>query len=124
MIRVVLDTNVVISALISPGGLEDRIFKLAINGRVLPYTSVPILAEYDRVLNYPQFGFGKARVNETIRQIQGCFHIIHPAFTLNECKHKDDNRFLECADASGADFLVTGNKRHFPSHWKNGSYGI
>jgi predicted nucleic acid-binding protein len=30
----------------------------------------------------------------------------------------DDNMFLECADASGADYLITGNQRHFPRFWK------
>jgi predicted nucleic acid-binding protein len=34
-------------------------------------------------------------------------------------KDPDDNKFLECADAGRADYLVTGNQRHFPRFWKN-----
>jgi len=37
---------------------------------------------------------------------------------VSESTHDADNRFLECAEAAGADFLVTGNKRHFPKRWK------
>jgi predicted nucleic acid-binding protein len=40
---------------------------------------------------------------------------------LTVCPDADDNRILECADAAGADFLVTGNKRHFPAEWKRTS---
>jgi predicted nucleic acid-binding protein len=37
---------------------------------------------------------------------------------LTDAKHEPDNRFLECAELAGAEFLVTGNKRHFPIDWK------
>jgi predicted nucleic acid-binding protein len=38
--------------------------------------------------------------------------------TVTVSKHQADNRFLECAEAAAADFLVTGNSRHFPQRWK------
>jgi predicted nucleic acid-binding protein len=37
---------------------------------------------------------------------------------VTACRDEPDNRFLECAEAAGAEFLVTGNKRHFPQRWK------
>jgi uncharacterized protein len=43
---------------------------------------------------------------------------VQPDFTLEVSPHKPDNRFLECADAAAADYLITGNKRHFPASWK------
>jgi predicted nucleic acid-binding protein len=44
--------------------------------------------------------------------------MIAPATPLAVSPDETDNRFLECAEAAGADFLVTGNRRHFPNVWK------
>jgi uncharacterized protein len=118
MIRVVLDTNVVVSAVLSPAGFEDRVLKLALHGKVRAYISSAILAEYERVLNYPKFDFSKARVHSMLLGIQSCVHTVRPMRELTKCLHEEDNRFLECAEVAGAEFLITGNKRHFPSHWK------
>lgn len=118
MIRVVLDTNVLVSALFSPAGFEDRVLKLALRGDVQLYLSPPILAEYSRVLGSSKFGFGKARVLSVLRRIRNSTHMAHPVRTLKICPHEDDNRFLECADVAGADYIVTGNKRHFPLQFK------
>src|SRR5580700_5191474 len=54
MIRVVLDTNVVVSAMLLSGGLPEAVFDLAMNGEVQLYVSEPILAEYEDVLRRPR----------------------------------------------------------------------
>jgi putative PIN family toxin of toxin-antitoxin system len=59
MIRVVLDTNVVVSALLSPAGFEDRALRLALHGHVQLYVSSPILNEYGRVLSSPKLASAK-----------------------------------------------------------------
>jgi predicted nucleic acid-binding protein len=41
-----------------------------------------------------------------------------PMMTRSESPDEDDNRFLELAEAASAQYLVTGNKRHFPDRWK------
>ena len=41
-----------------------------------------------------------------------------PRRTLTVTRDPADNRFLECAEASKADYLVTGNRRHFPKEWR------
>lgn len=46
-------------------------------------------------------------------------HIVHPSVRITASPDLTDNRFLECVEAAGADYLITGNKRHFPSQWKN-----
>jgi predicted nucleic acid-binding protein len=46
-------------------------------------------------------------------------HPVKPSRALQVTKDPDDNKFLECADAARADYLVTGNQRHFPKFWKN-----
>jgi uncharacterized protein len=44
--------------------------------------------------------------------------MVHPSRTLTDTTHEPDNRFLECAAAACADFLITGNKRHVPKDWR------
>jgi predicted nucleic acid-binding protein len=45
--------------------------------------------------------------------------LILPAMTLAVSPDESDNRFLECAESAGVDFLVTGNLRHYPTDWKS-----
>jgi predicted nucleic acid-binding protein len=54
MIRVVLDTNVVVSAMLRSGGLPEAVFNLAMGGEVRCYVSAPIVAEYEEVLRRPR----------------------------------------------------------------------
>ena len=44
--------------------------------------------------------------------------LVRPVETLTVSPDEPDNGFLECADAAKADYLVTGNLRHFPKEWK------
>ena len=118
MIRIVLDTNIVVSALLSSAGFEDRVVKLALRGHVQLYVSLPIITEYYRVLSSPKFGFSKSEVRRILTRIHNCGHTVRPMRTLTKCQHEEDNRFLECAEVGGADFLVTGNARHFPKDYK------
>jgi len=80
-----------------------------------------MLTEYERVLSSPKFGFSKVSVRRTLQLIQNCAHSVRPNRVLTKCTHEEDNRFIECAEAAGAEFLITGNKRHFPSDWKQTS---
>jgi predicted nucleic acid-binding protein len=43
---------------------------------------------------------------------------VKPGVKVEECSDPDDNVFLECAQTGEADYVVTGNKRHFPNRWK------
>ena len=119
MTRLVLDTNVVVSAHLKPEGLEDRVLKLVLNRKVECFVSTPIMDEYERVLSSPKFSFKKRRVTKSLAHIRRVATKVEPAQSLTVCPDESDNRFLECADAASVDYLVTGNKRHFPKHWKN-----
>jgi putative PIN family toxin of toxin-antitoxin system len=114
MPRVVLDTNVVLSALLRPGGLEDLIFKLTLAGKLQLCISPPILAEYAEVLPRPKFKLPAADVELTLAKIREAAIMLHPTGTLPISSDEADNRFLECAETADADFLVTGNTRHLP----------
>jgi putative PIN family toxin of toxin-antitoxin system len=119
MIGLVVDTNVLVSAGIKLTGNEAAILDLVAVRAVELWVSQPILAEYEEVLWRPRLRLDPIRVQWTIDFIRHESHIVVPARRLVACSHDPDNRFLECAEAASADFLVTGNKRHFPSHWKS-----
>ena len=60
MIRVVIDTNVIISAMLRSGGLPEAVFNRAIDGAVHLFISEPVLAEYEEVLRRPRFAFARS----------------------------------------------------------------
>ena len=117
MISVVLDTNVVVSAHLNPEGSESLVFLLALAGKLRLYLSEPIVAEYEAVLSRKKFSFRPERVANSLAAIRAAGRMVKPTHTLSICPDPDDNRFLECAEAAQADYLVTGNKRHFPGQW-------
>jgi uncharacterized protein len=117
MIRVVLDTNVVVSAHLNGDGLEALVFDLATAGRIRLCVSEPILAEYETVLRRGKFAFPGGLVGRSIARIHSVGRFVKPRRVLDAASDPADNRFLECAEAARADYLVTGNRRHFPSRW-------
>ncbi len=117
-IRVVLDTNVVVSAHLNSEGYERHVLDLALAGKVQLVVSDIILAEYAGVLRRPTFRFSPAEVSRALRMIRSAARCVTPQRGLSIARDPDDNRFLECAESAKADFLVTGNKRHFPKQWR------
>jgi putative PIN family toxin of toxin-antitoxin system len=115
----VLDTNVVVSALLKPQGLEDQVLRLGLVGKARLCVSPAVLAEYVLVLSRPKFKLQSQEVNSALSKLQQASTVVHPAFALKLCRHEPDNRFLECAEAAASDYLVTGNTRHFPREYKN-----
>ena len=109
--RVVLDTNVIISALNFPGN-ERLPFELALRGRFEFCLSRFILEEPAGVL-VRKFGWDEERTAQAIRVIENAAAIIDPPRLAEviEGGHAD-NRVLECAAAARADYLVTGDRRH------------
>ena len=113
MIRVVLDTNVIVSLLLSTGS-PKAIFNLALNRAFGWYVSDPILAEYQRVFSYPRLQIDPIDARRAMAAIRKNAQLVKPSIILDVATDEDDNRFLECAQASKAHYLVTGNIRHFP----------
>ena len=119
MIRVVLDTNVLVSAVIKTQGAEAAALDLATQHRVQLCVSEPILKEYIEVLYRPKLRLDRVRVLRVLEFISREGLTIAPRVIAAACPDEPDNRFLECADAASAEYLVTGNKRHFPELWKS-----
>ena len=118
MIRVVLDTNIVVSALLQPLGPSGHIFLFALGNSIQMCVSGGIYAEYEEVIRRPRLKRSPDIVDAALRAIRENAFWVRPAIALNVCTDPDDDIFLECAQASQADYLVTGNLRHFPSSWK------
>jgi uncharacterized protein len=112
---VVLDTNIVVSAHLSALELPFRIYSLALNRQLRLFVSSPILLEYESVLCRTRFRFPAEKVAQSLDHIRQSSTLIVPTTRLSVSPDESDNRFLECADAAGADFLATGNQRHFPA---------
>jgi putative PIN family toxin of toxin-antitoxin system len=118
MIRVVLDTNVVVSAMLRSGGLPEAVFNLAMGGETQCCISEPIVAEYEDVLRRPRLAIDPGKVAVAMARIRAVSSMVQPAVRVTAARDPDDNVFLECAEAAQAHYLVTGNGRHFPERWK------
>ena len=108
--RVVLDTNVIISGLNFPGN-ERMVLELALRGRFELFLSWFILGEVSGVLTR-KFGWDQERAMRVIGTLQNAAAIVEPPRLeeVIEGGHAD-NRVLECAAAANADYLVTGDRR-------------
>jgi putative PIN family toxin of toxin-antitoxin system len=117
-LRFVLDTNVVISAAIKPVGLQRTVLTVALTKPARVYVSEPILEEYREVLSRPELRIGKGLRQQLLQLIKNRSYSVIPARRIEITSDPDDNMFLECADSARADYLVTGNQKHFPKFWK------
>jgi putative PIN family toxin of toxin-antitoxin system len=120
-IRVVLDTNVVVSAHLKSGGYERHALDLVLTGKLQLVVSEAILAEYAGVLSRPKFAIAPKQLAKSLRLIRGAARVVRPQHELTIAHDPADNRFLECAETARADYLVSGNKRHFPPRWRQTS---
>jgi putative PIN family toxin of toxin-antitoxin system len=109
MLRVVLDTNIFITALISSGSKAEEVYLLAIEGKVELYTSLAILAETAGRLK-DKFVWEYEKIEAAIKHISKGVMVIKPKVKLQILVDMLDNRILECAKESGAHLIVTGDK--------------
>jgi putative PIN family toxin of toxin-antitoxin system len=117
-VRLVIDTNVLISAAMKPSGLQRTVLLLVVTRPARLYVSRPILEEYGHVLARPGLRIRKGLRQQLLQLIKNSSYIVAPTRRLEVTSDADDNKFLECADAARADYLVTGNQKHFPRFWK------
>jgi putative PIN family toxin of toxin-antitoxin system len=120
VIRAVIDTNVLVSGLLSPAGNEALILLGIHQGLVHPCFSEEILEEYAAVLARPKFGFPADEITAVLAMFRSQGELFHPAVSAEISADPADTKFLQCAEAAQADYIVTGNKRHFPAS----SYGV
>ena len=114
--RVVLDTNIIVSALLVPLGPSALTLALGLRRHFQICISPAVLAEYHEVLRRPRFSrLPPGYIQDALQHIEKTSRLVHPAGRLKISAHESDNRLYECAEACQADFLVTGNTKHFLS---------
>jgi putative PIN family toxin of toxin-antitoxin system len=115
MLKVVLDTNVLVSAFLKKGSAPAAILTLAEEGDIYLCVSRAVMEEYEGVLQRDKFRPFGQRAVEYLRKARKRFIWVAPAERITAAKDDpEDNKFLECAVAARADYLVSGNVRHFP----------
>lgn len=116
---IVLDTNVLVSALLSPHGPPAQILALTLAGELTAAYDPRLMAEYREVLRRREFGFSRQRTAEVLDALErdGMPVVARPLPA--RLTDRSDEPFLEVAAAAGA-CLVTGNARHFPPTRRQG----
>jgi uncharacterized protein len=112
-LKVVIDTNIIVSALLSPRGLPAKLLNLVLNKVLTIVYDNYILAEYSDVLNRDKFMLDKELVNLIIDFIAKEGEYAIAEFHEKQFNDEDDKIFYEVYKGGAADYLITGNKRHF-----------
>jgi len=112
--KVVLDTNVIISGLITMDGMPAQVVNLLLNGRITLLLDGRILREYTEVINRKKFGFKKSMIDPLLDYIRNEGEYVAAEPSGKTFVDEDDRMFYEVAKTAKAKCIVTGNKDHFP----------
>jgi putative PIN family toxin of toxin-antitoxin system len=115
-VRLVLDTNVLVSGLLKRSGPPARILELILSGQAIPILQPDILDEYTRVLARPRLNISPIYARQMLRFLAVAGEWINPTVSepdLTDVPDLSDLPFAQAAISSGARILVTGNQRHF-----------
>ena len=117
---IVADTNVIVSALIKPFSDSAQILNMVLSGKVRLAYDTRIITEYEEVLKRDKFGFDFDHIDSIMIQIKEEGVLVVSMPVDENLPDKDDLPFIEAALSGNADFIVTGNKKHFPkAQYKN-----
>lgn len=111
---VVVDTNILVSALWSRNGAPARAVGLVLSGQLTPCYDHRIMLEYRRVLQRPKFRFQPSEINALLAWIKQSGRSVVPAPVDIPFVDEADRKFYEVAKYCGA-VLITGNLKHFPN---------
>ncbi|MDR2717505.1 MAG: putative toxin-antitoxin system toxin component, PIN family [Treponema sp.] len=113
VIKVVLDTNILVSSLLTSGP-PAVIVDLVADGKIVPFYSNPILQEYWEVLSRKKFGFDSVQVTRLMDDIvKTGIAVEGKQLNKNKKVNQDDRIFYDAAVEAKA-YLITGNMKHFP----------
>jgi putative PIN family toxin of toxin-antitoxin system len=112
--RIVLDTNVLVSGLLTPFGSSGGILRMVFSGELLLCLDARILAEYKDVLHRPKFKFNRDHISLLLDFIKQYGQFISSSPLQNRLPDPDDEPFLEVAITGRVVSLVTGNRIHYP----------
>ncbi len=111
MLKVVLDTNVIVSAIVF-GGKPKLILNLIESEKIDGYISRFIIAETCEILRQ-KFKHTEHEIESVEETLKKSFFLVEPGFSINIVKdYPPDNKILACALAAKADYLISGDKKH------------
>jgi uncharacterized protein len=113
--KIVLDTNALVSGLLTPFGPCGEIVRMLSSGELRLCIDARILTEYCDVLYRPKFGFEKTHIITLLDYIEHCGQIVAASPLALPLPDPDDEPFLEVAISGAVECLVTGNHTHFPA---------
>lgn len=119
--KIVLDTNVLVSGLLSPFGAPAEIVRMAASGVVSLCFDSRILTEYKQVLERPVFQFHLEDIRLLLDQIEADGFLVESKSLPERLPDETDQPFLEAALSTDVDFLITGNIKHFPPNKRHGA---
>jgi putative PIN family toxin of toxin-antitoxin system len=119
-VKIVLDTNVLVSGLLTPFGSSGEIIRMVSAGILILQYDSRILLEYQEVLYRPKFQFDKEYIDTLLAYLKQNGQVISSSPLKQRLPDPDDEPFLEIAVAGRAVCLITGNKSHFPRQSRQG----
>jgi len=113
-LKIVIDTNVIVSALINTGGIPAKILSLVLSGKTIILYDNRIVFEYTDVLSREKFGFNPEVIDDMIDFLKHEGEYINAVHYGAKFHDETDKKFYEVYKSGRAHFLITGNKKHFP----------
>ena len=114
--KVVIDTNILVSALLNAGSIPAQILNLVLNQKLQIQYNNPILQEYRNVLSRGKFAFDQASVVEPLIDFiryEGELVVSEPNAEI--FTDPDNKKFYEVFISGNSKHLITGNLKHFPT---------
>ena len=118
--RVVIDTHVLVSGLLSPFGSPAEIVRMIPSGSLSVCFDARIITEYAQVLTRPKFPFSHEDVQALLDHLRAGGVVVAGGPLPAALPDEDDMPFLQVALAGRAECLITGNLRHFPASRRQG----
>jgi putative PIN family toxin of toxin-antitoxin system len=118
--KIVLDTNVLVSGLITPFGSSGEILRMIFSGELTLCLDARILAEYRDVLLRPKFKFNKEHISTLLDYIRQNSIFLSASPLKQHLPDIDDEPFLEVAITGKSSSLITGNLIHYPFELRQG----
>jgi len=114
MINAVIDTNVIVSALLNTNGLPAKILQLVFESKIKLICDKRIFAEYRNVLSREKFHFDNGLIFYLLSFVEAEAMFVDAVPQNIMFNDQDDKKFYEVFKTAQADFLITGNIKHFP----------
>ncbi|MBL7085941.1 MAG: putative toxin-antitoxin system toxin component, PIN family, partial [Candidatus Cloacimonetes bacterium] len=111
--KVVIDTNIIVTALLSPYSYSSKVLRLVLTKKIDIALDSRIISEYREVLMRPKFDFELDNVKTIMDYLYDIAEKVIAVPVSNSLPDPDDKMFYEVTISSNAEYLITGNKKHF-----------